>query len=57
MIDDIRLLNTHQFDFLQIEQVMEAIYNINPNYIITYIDGMEDGSFPNDILIATVDNK
>ena len=56
MIDDIRLLNTHNFDFLQMEQLMEAIYAINPDYNITYTDGEEDGTWPNDILIATIDN-
>lgn len=56
IIDDIRLLNTRNFDFLQLEQLMEAIYNINPDYTISYIDGEEDGTWPNDILIATIDN-
>jgi hypothetical protein len=56
-IDDVRLFNTHEWDFLPKEKVIEAIYNINPNYKISYIDGMEDGTFSNDILVATVDNK
>ena len=56
-IDDVRLFGTHEWDFLEKEKVIEAIYNINSNYKITYIDGMEDGTFPNDILVATIDNK
>jgi len=56
-IDDVRLFNTHEWDFLAKEKVIEAIYNINPNYKISYVDGSEDGTFANDILLATVDNK
>ena len=56
-IDDVRLFNTHEWDFLPKEKVIEAIYNINPNYKLSYIDGLEDGTFPNDILVATVDSK
>ena len=56
-IDDVRLFGDHEWDFLPKEKVIEAIYNINPNYKLSYIDGMEDGTFPNDILVATVDSK
>ena len=56
-IDDVRLFGTHEWDFLLKEKVIEAIFNINPNYQISYIDGHEDGTFPNDILVATIDNK
>jgi len=54
-IDDVRLFNTYEWDFLVKEKVIEAIYNINPNYKLSYIDGMEDGTFPNDILVAIVE--
>ncbi len=53
MIDDIRLFGTDDWDFVSKENVLEAIYKINPNYKIVYADGEEDGTFPNDILIAT----
>jgi hypothetical protein len=56
-IDDVRLFGCPEWDYLEKEKVIEAIYNINPNYKISYIDGMEDGTLPNDILLATVDNK
>jgi hypothetical protein len=29
------------------------LYKINPNYKIAYADGEEDGTFPDDILIAS----
>lgn len=53
MIDDIRLFGTHEWDFLDKQLVMDELYKINPNYKIVYADGEEDGTFPNDILIAT----
>ena len=56
-IDDVRLFGNHEWDFLEKEKVIEAIYNINPNYKLSYVDGMEDGTFPNDILVATIDSK
>ena len=56
-VDDIRLFGSTEWDFLTKEKVIQAIYNIKPNYKISYIDGMEDGTFPNDILVATIDNK
>jgi hypothetical protein len=56
-IDDVRLFGNHEWDFLEKEKVIEAIYNINPNYKLSYVDGTEDGTFPNDILVATIDSK
>lgn len=55
MIDDVRLFGTSEWDFLPKEKVLEAIYNINPDYKIVYVDGVEDHAiFKNDILIASV---
>lgn len=53
MIDDIRLCDTPEWDHIKLTDIIEAIYKINPNYKIVYADGEEDGTFPNDILIAT----
>ena len=54
LIDDVRLLGSNEWDFVSKDQVLEAIYKINPSYKITYIDGEDDGSFPEDILVAYV---
>jgi hypothetical protein len=53
MIDDVRLFGSHGWDFLEKQIVLNEIFKINPNYKIFYADGEEDGSFPNDILIAS----
>lgn len=53
LIDDCRLFGSHEWDFLPKDAVLEAIFKINPNYKITYMDGEPDGTFPNDIMIAS----
>lgn len=54
LLDDVRLLGTSEWDDLKLSSVIEAIYKINPNYKITYIDGEDDGSFPNDIMVVKI---
>ena len=56
LIDDIRLMNTYEWDYLDKQEVINALLDINPNYQITYEDGEEDGTLPNDILIASIKN-
>lgn len=57
MIDDVRLFNTPEWDNLSIDPVLDLIYSINKDYTITYIDGEDDGQFPNDILVAYMVTK
>ncbi len=53
MIDDIRLFGTNEWDYVDQQTIINLLYKINSKYNITYADGEEDGTFPNDILIAT----
>lgn len=53
MIDDTRLFGTREWDFLAKQAALDEIFKINPNYKITYADGEDDGTFPDDILIAS----
>lgn len=50
LIDDIRCFGTYDFDFIELQQIIQKIMEINPNYIITYQDGFQS----NDILVAQV---
>lgn len=50
LIDDVRLFGTHYFDFLTLEEVIQKIVEINPDYKISYVDGYAK----NDILVARV---
>ncbi len=50
IIDDIRLLGRDEFDFIQMSEITQAIFDINKGYRISY----QDGTFKNDILVAEV---
>lgn len=53
LIDDIRDMGTMFFDFVTREQVIAKIMEINPEYTITYENGVHaDRIFYNDILVA-----
>jgi hypothetical protein len=51
MIDDVRQFGTFDFDFLTLEQAINKIMSINPNYKIVF----EDGYVKNDVLVAYIE--
>jgi hypothetical protein len=57
MIDDVRLFGCSEWGGLTKQPVIDAIYRINKDYKITYIDGEDNGSLPGDILVAYIENK
>jgi hypothetical protein len=50
MIDDVRLLGTDKFDGITLNQVIQKIMSINPEYQIVFEDGYEE----EDILVAYI---
>lgn len=50
LIDDIRQCGCIEFDFVELEEIIQKILQINPNYTIVF----EDGLFKNDILAAYI---
>lgn len=50
LIDDMRLFGKAAHDFISINEVKEKIYEINPNYEISFLNS----NIKNDILLATV---
>ncbi|MEX0940420.1 MAG: hypothetical protein WDZ41_03600 [Candidatus Babeliales bacterium] len=54
LIDDMHCCNMLLFDFITKEQIIEKIKEINPLYIITYIDGGDHGEYPNNIMVAYI---
>ena len=54
IIDDIRLLDTAEWEYLKKQDVINKLYEINSNYNMVYVDGHDDGRFPDDILIAYI---
>jgi hypothetical protein len=57
IVDDVRLFDTPNWDFVKKEDCIKKIMKINPNYVLEYIDGRcswLDIVLKNDILIAYV---
>ncbi len=50
LIDDIRQCGTIEFDFVELEEIIQKVLEINPRYSISF----EDGYVPNDVLVATL---
>jgi hypothetical protein len=50
LVDDIRQCGTIEFDYVELEDIIDKILEINPDYVISF----EDGVVPNDVLIAKV---
>lgn len=50
LIDDVRLFGTVEFDFIELEEIIQKIYQINPEYRISF----EQGYVKGDILVAKV---
>lgn len=50
LIDDVREFGTVEFDFIELEDIIKVIKEINPDYEISY----EDGYICNDVLVAEI---
>ena len=51
MVDDIRLMDNHHFP-VNLQEILQKIKEINPNYIIKYYD---DWTSQNDVLVAYIE--
>lgn len=50
LIDDVRLFGTPEFDSIKLDQIIDKIRLINPDYQFSF----EDGHVPNDVLVAEI---
>jgi len=50
LIDDVREFGKIDFDYVNLNTIVEKIYSINPDYLISF----EDGFIPNDVLVARI---
>lgn len=57
LIDDMHCCGTEAFDYLTQEDLIEALLRINPNYEISYIPGGDDGEYPVNVMVATVNGR
>ena len=55
LIDDMHCCETILFDFMTREQIAQKVLEINPNYKISYVNGGDDGEYPNNVMVARVD--
>ncbi len=53
LIDDIRQCGSVEFDFVELDMIVQKILKINPNYTISF----EDGFVPKDVLVAQVPKR
>jgi len=52
IIDDMHCCGTILFDYLTKEDIAHKILEINPNYVITFVDGGDEGEYKNNIMVA-----
>lgn len=57
LIDDMHCCNAPLFDFITKDMLRDKLLEINPNYTVTYVDGGQDGEYPNNIMLAYVEQE
>lgn len=54
LIDDMHCCGTLLFDFLEREDIVKKVLEINPNYKISFIPGGDAGEYPINVLVAEI---
>lgn len=54
LIDDMHCCDTLLFDYLSKADIVAKVLEINPNYIIEFVPGGDDGEYPHNVLVARV---
>lgn len=57
LIDDMHCCNTILFDFLSIDDIVRKVLEINPDYIINFVPGGDEGEYPVNVLVALPPEK
>lgn len=52
LIDDMHCCNTELFDFMNQNDLITKILEINPDYNIFYVDGGNDGEYKDNVMVA-----
>lgn len=55
LIDDLHCCDTLLFDFISLDEIIEKVLEINPDYHIFFIPGGDDDEYPENILVAMID--
>ena len=56
LIDDLHCCNTLLFDFLSVDDIVEKVLEINPDYDISFEPGGDAGEYPYNVLVAKPKN-
>jgi len=54
LIDDMHCCDTLLFDYLSLNDIIQKVLEINPNYTITFVPGGDDGEYPVNVLVAYI---
>lgn len=54
LIDDLHCCNTLLFDYLSLDDIINKVLEVNPEYQISFVDGGDDGEYKNNILVASI---
>ena len=54
LIDDRHVMGTAHFDGITEQQIIQKLYEINPNYTISYDIGGGSGEHPGNVLVASI---
>jgi hypothetical protein len=54
LIDDLHCCGTLWFDFLTLDQIIAKVLEVNPKYIISFVDGGDEGEYKNNVLVASI---
>lgn len=54
LIDDLHCCQTLLFDYLTLDQIIAKVLEINPEYLISFVDGGGEGEYKNNILVASI---
>ncbi|MEM1282613.1 MAG: hypothetical protein AAGG81_03585 [Chlamydiota bacterium] len=57
LIDDLHCCDTLLFDYLSLQDIVDKIMEINPEYNITFVDGGNDGEYADNILVAYIEEN
>lgn len=52
LIDDMHCCGTADFDYLEREDIIVKLLEINPNYEIRYVDGGDAGEYKDNVMVA-----
>ena len=57
LIDDMHCCDTDAFDYMNQDDFIKKLLEINPHYQIRYVDGGDDGEYKNNVMVAIINER